>query len=177
MVANPVPHLYKGAMSQVTFKGTPVSTVGSLPEVGSTAPDFLLVASDLSEKNLASFAGKKKILTINPSYDTGVCQAAARSFNTRMSDRSDVVVLLVSADLPFAQSRFCEADGLKQVVPVSSFRSTFGKDYGVTMTSGPLAGLTARSVVVLDENNKVIHSQLVPEIVQEPDYDAVVGSL
>lgn len=164
-------------MSTVTFKGTPVSTAGSLPEVGTTAPDFVLVGSDLSEKNLASFAGKKKILTINPSYDTGVCQAAARTFNKRVSERSDVVVLLVSADLPFAQSRFCEADGLKQVVPVSTFRSTFGKDYGVTMTSGPLAGLTARSVVVLDENNKVVHSQLVPEIVQEPDYEAVIGSI
>jgi thioredoxin-dependent peroxiredoxin len=162
-------------MSQVTFKGTPVSTIGSLPEVGTQAPDFVLVAADLSEKNLASFAGKKKILTINPSY--GVCQAAARAFNQRMDNRSDVVVLLVSADLPFAQSRFCEADKLSQVVPVSTFRSTFGQDYGVTMTSGPLAGLTARSVVVLDEHNKVLHSQLVPEIVQEPDYDAVVGAL
>jgi thioredoxin-dependent peroxiredoxin len=164
-------------MSQVTFKGTPVSTVGSLPEVGATAPDFILVATDLSEKNLASFAGKKKILTINPSYDTGVCQAAARAFNQRVDGRSDVAVLMVSADLPFAQSRFCEADGLKQVVPVSSFRSTFGKDYGVTITSGPLAGLTARAVVVLDEHNKVLHSQLVPEITQEPDYDAVLQAL
>lgn len=164
-------------MSQVTFKGTPVSTSGSLPTVGANAPDFVLVASDLSEKNLASFAGKKKILTINPSYDTGVCQAAARAFNQRMSERNDVVVLLVSADLPFAQSRFCEADGLKNAVPVSSFRSTFGQDYGVTMTSGPLAGLTARAVVVLDENNKVLHSELVPEIVQEPDYDAAVRSV
>src|SRR6187431_1842089 len=129
-------------MSQVTFKGTPVSTTGSLPAVGAQAPDFLLVAADLSEKNLASFADKKKILTINPSYDTGVCQASARGFNQRMNNRSDVVVLLVSADLPFAQKRFCEAEDLTQVVPVSSFRSTFGQDYGVTMTSGPLAGLT-----------------------------------
>jgi thioredoxin-dependent peroxiredoxin len=164
-------------MSQVTFKGTPVSTSGSLPAVGSVAPDFLLVASDLSEKNLASFAGKKKVLTINPSYDTGVCQAAARTFNKRLSERTDVVVLMVSADLPFAQARFCEADGLSHVVPVSTFRSTFGKDYGVTMTSGVLAGLTARSVVVLDEHNKVVHSELVPEIVSEPDYEAVVRSL
>src|SRR5688572_21166207 len=103
-------------MSQVTFKGTPVSTSGSLPAVGSAAPDFVLVAADLSEKNLASFAGKKKILTINPSYDTGVCQAAARAFNKRVGDRSDVVVLMISADLPFAQARFCEADGLQHVV-------------------------------------------------------------
>lgn len=164
-------------MSQVTFKGTPVSTSGSLPAVGSTAPDFLLVASDLSEKNLASFAGKKKILTINPSYDTGVCQAAARAFNKKVGERADVVVLLVSADLPFAQARFCSAEGLEHVVPVSTFRSTFSKDYGVTLTSGPLAGLTARAVVVLDEQNKVLHSQLVPEIVDEPNYDAVLSSL
>ncbi len=164
-------------MAQVTFKGSAVTTSGNLPAVGSKAPDFRLVASDLSEKTLESFAGKKKILTINPSYDTGVCQKAARTFNQRMSERSDVVVLLVSADLPFAQSRFCEAEGLKNVVPVSSFRSTFGNDYGVSMVTGPLAGLTARSVVVLNEQNQVVHSQLVPEIVQEPDYDAVVSSL
>lgn len=164
-------------MAQVTFKGSAVTTSGNLPAVGTKAPDFRLVASDLSEKSLESFAGKKKILTINPSYDTGVCQKAARTFNQRMSERTDVVVLLVSADLPFAQSRFCEAEGLKNSVPVSSFRSTFGNDYGVNMVTGPLAGLTARSVVVLDEQNKVIHSQLVPEIVEEPDYDAVVASL
>jgi thioredoxin-dependent peroxiredoxin len=164
-------------MAQVTFKGSAVTTSGNLPAVGSSAPDFRLVASDLSEKSLESFAGKKKILTINPSYDTGVCQKAARTFNQRMSERSDVVVLLVSADLPFAQSRFCEAEGLKNSVAVSSFRSTFGNDYGVNMITGPLAGLTARSVVVIDEQNKVIHSQLVPEIVQEPDYDAVVKVL
>lgn len=164
-------------MAQVTFKGSAVTTSGNLPAVGSKAPDFRLVASDLSEKSLESFAGKKKILTINPSYDTGVCQKAARTFNQRMSERSDVVVLLVSADLPFAQSRFCEAEGLKNSVAVSSFRSTFGNDYGVNMITGPLAGLTARSVVVIDEQNKVIHSQLVPEIVQEPDYDAVVKAL
>lgn len=164
-------------MAQVTFKGSAVTTSGNLPAVGTKAPDFRLVAADLSEKSLESFAGKKKILTINPSYDTGVCQKAARTFNQRMSERSDVVVLLVSADLPFAQKRFCEAEDLNNVVPVSSFRSTFGADYGVSMITGPLAGLTARSVVVIDEQNQVVHSQLVPEIVQEPDYDAVVASL
>jgi thiol peroxidase len=164
-------------MAQVTFKGSAVTTSGNLPAVGSKAPDFRLVASDLSEKTLESFAGKKKILTINPSYDTGVCQKAARTFNQRMSERPDVVVLLVSADLPFAQARFCQAEGLENVVPVSSFRATFGNDYGVTMITGPLQGLTARSVVVLNEQNQVIHSQLVPEIVEEPNYDAVVASL
>ncbi len=164
-------------MAQVTFKGSAVTTTGNLPAVGSEAPDFRLVAVDLSDKSLASFAGKKKVLTINPSYDTGVCQKAARTFNQRMSERSDVVVLMISADLPFAQKRFCEAEALTNVVPVSSFRSTFGADYGVNMVTGPLAGLTARAVVVLDEQNKVVYSQLVPEVVQEPDYDAVVSAL
>ncbi len=164
-------------MAQVTFKGSAVTTAGNLPAVGSEAPDFHLVAVDLSDKSLASFAGKKKVLTINPSYDTGVCQKAARTFNQRMSERSDVVVLMISADLPFAQKRFCEAEELNNVVPVSSFRSTFGADYGVNMITGPLAGLTARAVVVIDEQNKVVYSQLVPEVVQEPDYDAVVSAL
>lgn len=164
-------------MAQVTFKGSAVTTSGNLPAVGSMAPDFRLVGVDLSDKTLESFAGKKKILTINPSYDTGVCQKAARTFNQRMSERPDVVVLMVSADLPFAQKRFCEAESLDNVVPVSSFRSTFGADYGVNMVTGPLAGLTARAVVVLNEQNQVVHTQLVPEIVQEPDYDAVVSSL
>jgi thioredoxin-dependent peroxiredoxin len=164
-------------MATVTFKGTPVNLANDLPAVGSAAPEFQLVASDLSEKTLASFAGKKKILAVNPSYDTGVCQKAARMFNQSMSARSDVVVLLISADLPFAQARFCEADGLKNVTPLSSFRASFGTDYGYTMTTGPLKGLTARGVVVLDEQNKVIHSQLVPEVTQEPDYDSVIKSL
>lgn len=164
-------------MAQVTFKGSAVTTTGDLPTVGSKAPDFKLVAVDLTDKTLDSFAGKKKILAINPSYDTGVCQKAARTFNQRMGERSDVVVLMVSADLPFAQKRFCEAEELSHVVPVSTFRSTFGNDYGVTMINGPLSGLTARAVVVIDENDKVIYSQLVPEIVQEPDYDAVSAAL
>jgi thiol peroxidase len=164
-------------MATVTFKGTPVTLTGSLPAVGSQAPEFKLVASDLSEKTLASFAGKKKVLTINPSYDTGTCQKAARMFNQTLSTRSNVAVLLISADLPFAQARFCEADGLKNVTPLSSFRASFGADYGFTMTSGPLEGMTARGVIVLDEQNKVIHSQLVPEVTQEPDYDSVIKVL
>jgi thiol peroxidase len=164
-------------MAQVTFKGSAVTTAGDLPSVGAKAPDFKLVAVDLTDKTLESFAGKKKILAINPSYDTGVCQKAARTFNQRMGERSDVVVLMVSADLPFAQKRFCEAEELSHVVPLSTFRSTFGADYGVTMVNGPLSGLTARAVVVIDENDKVIHSQLVSEIVQEPDYDAVSAAL
>src|SRR5687768_7956101 len=117
-------------MARVTFKGNPVNTSGSLPSVGSPAPDFSLVASDLSEKTLADFGSKKKVLAINPSY-TGVCQATARKFNESLSGRSDVVVLAISNDLPFAQKRFCEGEGLKQVVPLSGFRSSFAKDYGL----------------------------------------------
>ena len=164
-------------MAGVTFKGNPINTSGSLPGAGSAAPDFSLVASDLSEKSLADFAGKKKVLTINPSYDTGVCQATARKFNESLSSRSDVVVLAISSDLPFAQKRFCEGEGLKQVVPLSAFRSSFAKDYGVLLTDGPLRGLTARAVLVLDEKNQVLLSQLVPEIASEPDFAAVSAAL
>ncbi|HTV20637.1 MAG TPA: thiol peroxidase [Polyangiaceae bacterium] len=164
-------------MARVTFKGNPINTNGSLPNVGSTAPDFNLVASDLSEKSLGDFSGKKKVLTINPSYDTGVCQATARKFNESLSSRSDVVVLAVSNDLPFAQKRFCEGEGLKHVVPLSAFRSSFGKDYGLAIVDGPLRGLTARAVLVLDEKNQVLFSQLVPEIASEPDFAAVSSAL
>jgi thiol peroxidase len=164
-------------MARVTFKGNPVNTSGALPAVGSEAADFKLVASDLSEKSLKDYAGKKKVLTINPSFDTGVCQATARKFNQSLAGKSDVVVLAVSADLPFAQKRFCEGEGLNNVVPLSSFRSSFASDYGVKLADGPLAGLSARAVIVLDEKNRVLHSQLVPEIAQEPDYSAVIASL
>jgi thioredoxin-dependent peroxiredoxin len=164
-------------MARVTFKGTPINTSGALPAVGSKAPDFALVASDLSEKTLGDFVGKKKVLTINPSYDTGVCQATARKFNESLSARQDVVVLAISNDLPFAQKRFCEGEGLSNVVPLSAFRSSFGKDYGLTLADGPLRGLTARAVVVLDEKDQVLVSQLVPEIASEPDYAAVTAAL
>ena len=164
-------------MANITFKGNAVTTNGDLPAVGASAPDFKLVAANLSEKSLSDFAGKKKILTINPSYDTGVCQAAARAFNEKAAGRDDVVVLAISADLPFAQKRFCGAEGIERVETLSSFRSTFSDDYGVTMEGGPLQGLTARAVLVLDGDNKVVHSQLVPEIVEEPDYDAALAAL
>ncbi|MCA9531690.1 MAG: thiol peroxidase [Myxococcales bacterium] len=164
-------------MANITFKGNPVHTAGQLPKVGDKAPDFVLVAGDLSEKRLADFKGKKKVLTINPSYDTGVCKATARTFNQKLGSRDDVVVLMISADLPFAQGRFCEAEGVKGVRPLSSFRSSFARDYGVQMTDGPLAGLTARAVLVLDENDRVVHSELVPEIAQEPQYDAALAAL
>ena len=164
-------------MAKTAFKGTSVNTVGELPKVGSKAPDFELVAADLSTKTLASFTGKKKVLTINPSYDTGVCQAAARAFNQRIAGRGDAVVLLVSADLPFAQHRFCEAEGITTAVPVSTFRSSFGKDYGVTLVDGVLQGLTARAVVVLDESNSVKYVELVADITSEPNYEAALAAL
>jgi thiol peroxidase len=163
-------------MANITFKGNPVSTNGELPAVGSTAPDFALVAADLSEKTLADFAGKTKILTINPSYDTGVCQATARAFNQKAAGKDGAVVLAISADLPFAQKRFCGAEGIEGVVTLSTFRSSFSGDYGLTMEGGPLKGLTARAVLVIDGDNKVVYSELVPEIVQEPNYDAALAA-
>jgi len=163
-------------MATTAFKGTPVHTNADLPSTGSSAPDFQLVGIDLAPKTLADFAGKKKILTVNPSYDTPVCQAAARTFNQRASALEDVVVLVVSADLPFAQKRFCVAEGLSDVVPLSTFRSDFLKDYGLELVDGPLKGLAARAIVVLDENNRVVHTELVPDIAQEPDYDAALAA-
>lgn len=164
-------------MATTKFKGTDVHTVGNLPAVGSQAPDFQLVALDLSTKSLSDFAGKKKILTINPSYDTGVCQKAAHTFNEKVAGHGDAVVLLISSDLPFAQKRFCEADGLKTSVPLSTFRSDFSNTYGTQLTDGPLQGLNARAVVVLDANNRVKYTELVPEITTEPDYAAALAAL
>ena len=165
-------------MAHVPNNGkNPMNTNGDLPAVGSSAPDFLLVSADLSEKTLASFAGKKKILTINPSYDTSVCQAAARTFNQRAAGLDDVVVLMVSADLPFAQKRFCEAEGVDGVVPASTFRGSFLKDYGVELIDGPLKGVSARAIVVIDENDKVVHTELVPVLGAEPNYDAALAAV
>jgi thiol peroxidase len=164
-------------MATLTFKGNEVHTVGELPSVGSKAPAFTLVGPDLAERSLADYAGRKKLLTINPSFDTGVCQATARGFHGRVGERGDTVVLAISADLPFAQKRFCEAEGLDHVQPLSSFRSSFGRDYGVELRDGPLQGLTARAVLVLDEDDRVKHAELVGEIAQEPDYDAALAAL
>ncbi len=164
-------------MATTALKGNPTHTNGDLPKIGSDAPDFLLIATDLSEKTLANFAGKKKILSINPSYDTPVCQVATRTFNERAAGLDDMVVLMVSADLPFAQKRFCAAEGIEGVVPLSTFRGSFLKDYGVELIDGPLKGVSARAIVVLDENNKVIHTELVPDIAQEPNYDAALAAV
>ena len=164
-------------MATTALKGNPTHTNGDLPRIGSDAPDFLLIATDLSEKTLADFAGKKKILSINPSYDTPVCQVATRTFNERAAGLDDVVVLMVSADLPFAQKRFCAAEGIEDVIPLSTFRGSFLKDYGVELIDGPLKGVSARAIVVLDENDKVVHTELVPDITQEPNYDAALAAV
>lgn len=164
-------------MTTVTFSGNPVQLKGALPTVGAAAPAFTLTAADLSEKTLTDFAGKRKVLNIFPSIDTGVCQQSVRTFNQRAAALNNTVVLCISADLPFAQARFCGTEGLDNVVTLSSFRSSFAQDYGVALADGALRGLTARAVVVLDENDKVLHVGLVPEITQEPDYDAALAVL
>jgi thiol peroxidase len=166
-------------MSQnVTLGGNAISIAGKFPNKGDTAPAFSLVAKDLSDVALASFAGKRKILNIFPSIDTPTCAMSVRQFNAKANGLTNTVVLCISADLPFAQSRFCGAEGLDNVVTLSTLRGReFIEAYGVAITSGPLAGLTARAVVVLDENNKVIHSELVSEIKNEPDYAAALAAL
>lgn len=165
-------------MAQLTLKGNPIHTNGDLPKVGATAPDFRLTAGDLSDATLATYAGKRKVLNISPSLDTSVCATAARKFNDAAGKLEDTVVLLVTADLPFASKRFCTAEGLQNVIPLSVMRDKkFAEDYGVLLVDGPLAGLCARSVVVLDASNKVLHVQLVPENGQEPDYDKALSAL
>lgn len=168
-------------MAKITFRGNPVATVGDLPKPGAQAPDFTLVKTDLSDVARKDLAGKKVVLNIFPSVDTSVCATSVRRFNQLAGDLPNTVVLCVSKDLPFAHKRFCGAEGIANVHGVSSFRATgsgrdFGKDYGVTMLDGPLAGLFARAVVVLDGAGKVLHSELVPEIAQEPDFDLALAA-
>jgi thioredoxin-dependent peroxiredoxin len=165
-------------MSTVTLGGNAVTVAGNLPKVGDTAPDFKLVAGSLKDKTLADFAGKRKVLNIVPSLDTPTCATSARKFNEAAASLNNTQVLVISADLPFAQGRFCTAEGLKNVFALSTFRdAAFKKNYGVEIVDGPLAGVAARAVIVLDENNKVLHAQLVPEIKDEPDYDAALAAL
>lgn len=162
-------------MANITFKGNPIQTIGSLPAKGTTAPDFRLTKSDLSDVDLADFEGKIKILNIVPSLDTGVCAASARAFNKAASSLDDVIILTISRDLPFAQKRFCEAEGIDKVLTLSELRTRdFGKAYGVEIISGPMAGLLSRAVVVLDKANKVVYTEQVPEIAQEPNYKAAL---
>jgi thiol peroxidase len=162
----------------VTFKGNPIQTSGELPKVGSSAPEFRLTDAELRDVSLATYRGRRKILSIVPSLDTSVCASSTRKFNERASSLRNTVVLIVSSDLPFAEKRFCAAEGLDRVVTLSMMRGRgFAKDYGVLITSGPLEGICARAVLVLDENDTVLHTQLVPEIAQEPDYEAVLAAL
>ena len=165
-------------MATITLQGNACNTNGDLPGVGSTAPDFTLVDAKLNDVHLADYAGKKKLLNIVPSLDTPTCAISTKKFNESAADHKDSVVLVVSADLPFASGRFCGMEGLDNVVPLSLMRGKgFAKDYGVLITDGPLAGITARAVVVLDADNRVLYTQLVPEIADEPDYDAALAAL
>jgi thiol peroxidase len=166
-------------MAQITLKGNPVNTIGDLPAVGSQAPGFKLTATDLSEKTLEDFKGYKLILNIFPSLDTPTCAASVRKFNELATQTEGVKVLAVSKDLPFAHARFCTSEGIDNVINLSGYKcsGSFGKDYGVEMIDGPLAELYSRAVVVIDENGKIVYTQQVPEIVDEPDYDDVLKHL
>ncbi len=165
-------------MAQVTFKGSPIHTNGDLPQLGAKAPDFKLTAGDLRDVSLAEYRGKRKVLNIVPSLDTSVCATSARKFNERAGKLANTVVLVVSVDLPFASKRFCTTEGLQNVVPLSLMRDKdFAKDYGVLIQDGPLQGVCARAVVVLDESDRVVYRQLVPDIGQEPDYDAALKAV
>lgn len=162
-------------MANITLKGNPVNTIASLPENGLSLKDFALVNEKLEVKQLSDYDGKKKIFNIFPSIDTGVCASSARKFNEEAGNLENTVVINVSKDLPFALGRFCAAEGLDHVETLSDFRGTFGDDYGVTITDSPMKGLLSRAVIVTDENNKVIYTEQVPEITQEPNYEAALN--
>jgi len=165
-------------MSQVTLGGNPIEVAGTFPAAGAQAADFTLVGKDLGNLTLASFGGKRKVLNIVPSLDTPTCATSTRKFNEAAAGLDNTVVVVVSGDLPFAATRFCTTEGIANVVTASTFRGhDFAKAYGVDVTSGPLTGLTARAVVVIDENDKVLYSELVPEIKNEPNYDAALAAL
>ncbi len=165
-------------MSKITFKGSPVDTIGTLPQVGTTAPEFSLVKTDLTELPLSGLKGKRVILNIFPSLDTSVCAASVRRFNKETSNMDNTVVLCISKDLPFAHARFCTTEGIDNVIPLSVFRSNdFERNYGVLMTNGTLKGLLARAVVAIDENGKISYTELVPEITTEPNYEKVISFL
>lgn len=165
-------------MATITIEGNEIHTSGELPAVGSTAPAFRLTDGELNDVSLDDFSGKKKLLNIVPSLDTGVCAMSAKKFDEAAGKHDDTVFLTISADLPFAQGRFCQAENIASVKTLSMMRSkNFAKDYGTLITDGPLAGISARAVVVLDENNKVLYTEQVPEIVQEPDYDKALAAL
>ena len=165
-------------MASITLQGNPIHTIGELPAVGTQALDFELVATDLSRKSLADYAGKRVILNVFPSVDTGTCATSVRKFNQQAASLENTKVLCISKDLPFAHARFCGAEGIENVDSLSDFiDGSFGKDYGLTFSDGPLAGLDSRCVVVLDENHKIIYTEQVPEIVDEPNYEAAMAAL
>lgn len=164
-------------MATITFQGKPLHTTGDLPAVGEKAPGFSLVNGKLADVTLATYAGKKKVLNIVPSLDTPTCAASTRKFNEKAAHLYNTVVLVVSADLPFAQCRFCEVEDLKHVIPLSTFRSSFADDYGVKLVDTFLAGLTARAIIIIDEHDNVIYTQLVSEIANEPDYESALAAL
>ena len=162
-------------MAQITLRGNPINTVGELPAIGSPAPSFTLTGIDLGQVTSDQFSGKPFVLNIFPSVDTPVCSSSVRAFNERAAS-SGTAVLCVSKDLPFAQKRFCGAEGIENVTTASAFRDSFGEDYGITITDGPMAGLLGRAVVVVGADGNVAYTELVPEIGQEPDYDAAVAA-
>lgn len=164
-------------MATITLKGNPIHTLGNLPAIGAGVPAFSLVGKDLSEVSLDLFKGTRLVLNIVPSIDTGICAMSARRFNVEATSLENTKVITISMDLPFAAGRFCAAEGIDDVVMASAFRSSFGKDYAVVITDGPMAGLMSRAVIVLDADHKVIYTEQVPEIVQEPDYEAALAAL
>jgi len=164
-------------MATISFQGNPLHTSGELPAIDSKAPDFTLVNGKLADVTLATYTGKKKVLNIVPSLDTPTCAASTRKFNQKAGNLDNTVVLVISADLPFAQDRFCEVEGLKDVIPLSTFRSNFAEDYGVKLVDTFLAGITARAIVIIDEQDKVIYTQLVAELADEPDYESALAAL
>ena len=165
-------------MASITLRGTEIHTNGELPAVGSAAPDFSLTNGDLGDVSLADYAGKRILLNIVPSLDTPTCATSTRKFNEEASQVEGAAILVIAADLPFAMGRFCTTEGIENVAPLSLMRSRkFAKDYGVLITDGPLAGITARAIVVIDAEGKVAYTEMVPEIAQEPDYDAALAAL
>ena len=162
-------------MASILFKKAPIHTIGSLPQQGDIAPDFVLVSKNLEEKTLGDFKGKKKILNFFPSLDTGVCAKSIHTFYKKVSDLDNVALLNISLDLPFAAARFCSHENLPDVISLSAFRSSLPREYGLLLTDGPLAGLLARAVVVLDESNRVLYEELVKEITHEPNYEAALS--
>jgi thiol peroxidase len=164
-------------MTAITFHGKPIHTCGNLPEIGSKAPNFELVSGQLKNVTLKNYQGKKKVLVIVPSLDTPTCAMSTRTFNEKASRLDNTVILVISLDLPFAQGRFCETEGIKDVIPLSCFRSSFADDYGLRLTDSLLKGLTARAVIIIDEDNTIIYRELVEDITHEPDYKAALASL